>query len=160
MKKKVSLPIKVKKTGVMKNYIISVLIIILLGVICPACQKHTTIVLFHINDIHAKIDNFAKIAWLLNQERAQHDNVFLLVGGDNFSGNPVVDQYDPRGEEIHLNKYDQAMIATGIYAGRQVSGTSTPEQSYGWREHSARRVSNVLRPHLRDVLIEQGFELK
>ncbi len=71
------------------------------------------------------------------------------------------EQYNPEDEEIHLQNYDQAMIATGIYTGRQVSATdSIPEEEYGWREHTARRVSQVLRPHLRAVLQDQGFELK
>ena len=71
------------------------------------------------------------------------------------------EQYNPQNEEIHLKKYDQEMIATGIYSGRQVSAEdSIPEDEYGWTEHSARRVSNVMRPHLREVLFEMGFELK
>jgi len=71
------------------------------------------------------------------------------------------DHYDSTGESQLLQVYDQAMIETGIYGGRQVSGgNSLPESQYGWTEHSARRVSKVVRPHLREVLIEQGFELK
>jgi FMN reductase (NADPH) len=71
------------------------------------------------------------------------------------------EQYNPEGEDIHLQKYDQEMIATGIYSGRQVSTADPiPIEEYGWTEHSARRVSNVLRPHLREVLLEMGFELK
>jgi FMN reductase (NADPH) len=71
------------------------------------------------------------------------------------------EQYDPEGEESYLQKYDQEMIATGIYRGRQVSAANPLlEEEYGWQEHSARRVSNVLRPHLREVLLEMGFELK
>jgi FMN reductase (NADPH) len=71
------------------------------------------------------------------------------------------DRYDPAGEEIHLRHYDQEMIATGIYHGRRVStDRPIPEAVYGWTEHSTRRVSQVMRPHLRAVLEEQGFELK
>ena len=71
------------------------------------------------------------------------------------------EQYSFQDEEIHLKKYDQEMIATGIYSGRQVSAKDPiPENEYGWTEHSTRRVSNVMRPHLREVLIEMGFELK
>lgn len=71
------------------------------------------------------------------------------------------EQYDSEGEKIHLQNYDQAMIATGIYSGRQVSAVDPiPVEEYGWTEHSARRMSKVLRPHLREVLQEIGFELK
>ncbi len=71
--------------------------------------------------------------------------------------------YDSSDEARHLQAYDEAMVATGIYQGRQVKvekDGQIEEQDYGWTEHSARRVSNVLRPHLREVLRKQGFELK
>lgn len=71
------------------------------------------------------------------------------------------EQYDPEDEAIHLQKYDQEMIATGIYRGRQVSATDPiPEDEYGWTEHTARQVSDVMRPHLREALAEIGFEFK
>jgi FMN reductase (NADPH) len=70
-------------------------------------------------------------------------------------------RYSAENESDLLAAYDREMIATGIYSGRQVSAQDTvPEEEYGWQEHSARRVSNVLRPHLRGVLQEIGFELK
>lgn len=61
-----------------------------------------------------------------------------------------------------LAEYDRAMIATGIYEGRHVPVPGRPGEveEYGWTEHSARRVSQPARPGLRDVLAEQGFELK
>jgi hypothetical protein len=60
-----------------------------------------------------------------------------------------------------LHEYDQAMIATGIYEGRQVPVEGAPGvmEAYGWLEHSARRVSQPLRQHLRAILAEQGFGL-
>jgi len=71
------------------------------------------------------------------------------------------ERYDFENEEFHLENYDQEMISTGIYTGRQVfADDPIPENRYGWAEHSGRRVSHVVRPHLRDVLIEMGFELK
>jgi len=71
--------------------------------------------------------------------------------------------YAADDEEAHLQAYDEAMIATGIYDGRQVATagtTSVEEKAYGWMEHSARRSAQVVRPHLREVLRNQGFELK
>jgi hypothetical protein len=61
-----------------------------------------------------------------------------------------------------LHDYDRAMMETGIYQGRQVSVPGKPGQleAYGWMEHSARRVSQPTRTDLRQVLNEQGFELK
>jgi 2',3'-cyclic-nucleotide 2'-phosphodiesterase (5'-nucleotidase family) len=58
------------------------------------------IVIFHINDIHGKIDNFAKVAAILNAERKSGAEVFFFSAGDNFTGNPVVDLSDPPGEPM------------------------------------------------------------
>ena len=80
-----------------------ILILVFSGLIpscAPAGEKQ--VIIFHINDTHAKIDNFAKIAWLVEQERKNnpHAHVFFMNAGDNFSGNPVVDQYEPKGEPV------------------------------------------------------------
>ena len=70
------------------------------------------------------------------------------------------DTYNANDEE-YLRAYDQDMIATAIYKGRQVSGgEDQPETVYGWTEHSARRASQVIRPHLREILLNAGFEMK
>lgn len=69
--------------------------------------------------------------------------------------------YDVSAEPEALAEYDQAMIATGIYKGRQVP---TPDsegemEDYGWVEHSARRASQAVRTELRHILAQQGFAL-
>jgi len=71
------------------------------------------------------------------------------------------ESYDTAGEEEYLQEYDQAMIATGIYQGRQVE---TPDgagemEAYGWTEHCARRIAGPIRLGLSKVLHDQGFEL-
>ena len=58
------------------------------------------IVIFHCNDVHGKIDNFAKIAAILDAEKKTGADVFFFSAGDNFTGDPVIDQYDPPGEPI------------------------------------------------------------
>jgi len=72
------------------------------------------------------------------------------------------ERYDTGVEAEALAAYDQAMIATGIYDGRQVPvpGRDGEMEDYGWTEHSARRVSQPARVHLRHVLAEQGFALE
>ena len=67
-----------------------------------------------------------------------------------------------RDQDQALHDYDRAMIATGIYEGRQVPVPGKPGEmeDYGWTEHSARRVSQPTRTFLRQVLADQGFELK
>lgn len=59
-----------------------------------------------------------------------------------------------------LKAYDQAMIDTGIYEGRQVDRQDQDPADYGWMEHSARRVSKPSRKDLRESIIETGFLLK
>jgi nitroreductase len=60
-----------------------------------------------------------------------------------------------------LHEYDREMVATGIYEGRQVPVPGKPEavEDYGWLEHTARRVSQPYRQHLREALERQGFNL-
>ncbi|MCK5059130.1 MAG: bifunctional metallophosphatase/5'-nucleotidase [Candidatus Aminicenantes bacterium] len=55
------------------------------------------ITIFHINDTHSRIDNFARIARFVKEAKKKNPNVFFLNAGDNFSGNPIVDQYEPKG---------------------------------------------------------------
>ena len=72
------------------------------------------------------------------------------------------ERYDRSHEDETLAEYDRAMVATGIYDGRQVAtpGKDGEMEDYGWTEHSARRVSQPARTHLREVLLAQGFELR
>ena len=68
------------------------------------------------------------------------------------------DRYTPTGEK-DLCAYDEAMLATGIYRGRQVQvpGRAGEVPDYGWLEHSARRVALAERTGLRKVMEKQGF---
>ncbi len=59
-----------------------------------------------------------------------------------------------------LEEYDQAMIETGIYRGRQVDQPDQDPAIYGWMEHSARRVRKPSRPQLREAVMEAGFSLR
>ncbi|MEN8223311.1 MAG: 5'-nucleotidase C-terminal domain-containing protein [Acidobacteriota bacterium] len=88
-----------------KNLIIISIMVILsllvLGIFLTGeTENETRITIFHINDIHGNIDNFGKISHIVDLERAKNPNVFLVHAGDNFSGNPVVDQYEPKGEPL------------------------------------------------------------
>jgi len=56
-------------------------------------ENEETIVFLHTNDEHGNIDHFAQIAWKKRKIEENFDNVFLVGGGDIFSGNPVVDRY-------------------------------------------------------------------
>lgn len=60
-------------------------------------KKATEIIILHTNDMHARIDNFGKLAYLADSLRKTHKYVFLLAAGDNFTGNPIVDMYPDKG---------------------------------------------------------------
>lgn len=55
------------------------------------------VIILHTNDMHSKIDNFGKLAYLTDSLRKTHPYVFLVAAGDNFTGNPIVDMYPEKG---------------------------------------------------------------
>jgi 5'-nucleotidase len=59
--------------------------------------KQTEVIILHTNDMHSKIDNMAKLAYLADSLRNHHPYVFLVSAGDNFTGNPVVDLVPDKG---------------------------------------------------------------
>jgi len=52
--------------------------------------------IFHINDQHGRLANFAKIKSIIDQEKST-TNVMVVCAGDIFSGNPVVDNHEEKG---------------------------------------------------------------
>ncbi len=80
-----------------KNVLVSIMFL-LFAVTVNGEEKKITI--FHINDLHAKINNLAKMDAVVDKERAINKRTFLFNAGDNFSGNPYVDQADPKGEPV------------------------------------------------------------
>ncbi len=62
--------------------------------------KIESIVLLHLNDLHANIDAFPKIAAFVNSVRDTCENVFVLSAGDMFSGNAMVDMFDEPGYPV------------------------------------------------------------
>jgi nitroreductase len=72
------------------------------------------------------------------------------------------EQFDHTPKDDALRAYDQTMISTGIYKGRQVEipGKKNVMEYVGWLEQSARRSSRTDRIELRASLEKQGFGLK
>ena len=60
-------------------------------------NREKSLVIFSTNDMHGRIDNFAKLKCIVDQERADNSCVLLLSAGDKFTGNPIVDQYPDKG---------------------------------------------------------------
>lgn len=61
----------------------------------PVAQGETEIAILSVNDIHANIDLFPKFATMVDSLRAIYPDLLLLSAGDNRTGNPVNDQYNP-----------------------------------------------------------------
>lgn len=58
-----------------------------------SCQpKETKLYIATINDMHANIDNFPKLAYVLDSMRALYPDLLLFSSGDNRSGNPINDR--------------------------------------------------------------------
>ena len=59
-----------------------------------SCQpKETKLYVASINDMHANIDNFPKLAYVLDSLRTLYPDMLLFSAGDNRSGNPINDRY-------------------------------------------------------------------
>jgi len=69
----------------------------------PEKQAGTTLpaerqaVIFAVNDMHAAIDNFPKLAYIVDSLKAIYPDMLLVAAGDNQTGNPVNDQYPEKG---------------------------------------------------------------
>jgi len=54
-------------------------------------------ILFAVNDMHAEIDNFPKLAHIVDSLESIYPDMLLISAGDNQTGNPVNDQYPEKG---------------------------------------------------------------
>lgn len=54
-------------------------------------------IIFAVNDMHATIDNFPKLAYIVDSLRSVYPDMLLVAAGDNQTGNPVNDQYPEKG---------------------------------------------------------------
>lgn len=60
-----------------------------------SCQpKERKLYVASINDMHANIDNFPKLATVVDSLRALYPDLLLFSVGDNRSGNPINDRYE------------------------------------------------------------------
>ncbi len=59
--------------------------------------QERTLEILAVNDMHAALDNFPRLAFIVDSLRATYPNLLLVSGGDNQTGNPVNDQYPEKG---------------------------------------------------------------
>ena len=61
----------------------------------PVDVDEAEIVILSVNDMHSNIDLFPKFATLVDSLRTVYPDMLLFSAGDNRTGNPVNDQYNP-----------------------------------------------------------------
>lgn len=62
----------------------------------PVNNNPKELTIFCVNDVHAQINNFAKLKDIVDKEREETE-VIVVSAGDLFSGNPVVDNHPEKG---------------------------------------------------------------
>lgn len=93
--------------------------LLLLALIATGCKQKGSgereVVIFAVNDIHAEIDNFPRLAFMVDSLRAIYPDLLLVSGGDNQTGNPVNDQYPSKGLPMIelMNALDFDLSAVG-----------------------------------------------
>ena len=101
-----------------------VFLFLAIGVIngCSTVRKSVTsgpwekqAIIFAVNDMHATIDNFPKLAYIVDSLQTIYPDMLLVSAGDNQTGNPVNDQYPEKGlpmiELMNVTGFD--LSATG-----------------------------------------------
>ena len=61
----------------------------------PVVEGEVEVNILSVNDMHANIDQFPKFASLVDSLKSVHPDLLVFSAGDNRTGNPVNDQYDP-----------------------------------------------------------------
>lgn len=60
-------------------------------------QSFKEMVIFSVNDVHGRIDNFGKVKHIIDEARTKYQSVYFVSAGDLFSGNPIVDFHPEKG---------------------------------------------------------------
>ena len=61
----------------------------------PVATGEIEVNILSVNDMHASIDQFPKFATMVDSLRGIYPDLLVFSGGDNRTGNPINDQYDP-----------------------------------------------------------------
>jgi len=113
-------------------------------------HENQEVILLHTNDIHGQINNFPRLAFVVDSVRKIHENVFLLNAGDLFSGNPIIDMYEDKGFPII-----DLMNRTGF----NVSAFGNHEFDYG-QKILKKRIEQAHFPFICANLINESSLLK
>ena len=85
----------------------------------------TEIHILSVNDMHASIDMFPKFAALVDSLRGVHPDLLVFSAGDNRTGNPINDQYDPMNypiiELMNRTGFDLSAVGNHEWDGNVVN---------------------------------------
>lgn len=84
----------------MKSTLPSLIIFFGIIIFVSCSPQKTSIAILHTNDVHGKLNNFAKLAALKDSLKTYYDTVLLVSAGDIFSGNAFVDYHEEKGYPI------------------------------------------------------------
>ena len=102
-----------------RSSLLKMILMVLTAGLLAACSsvKHSRItlpaersaVIFAVNDMHAAIDNFPKLAYIVDSLKTIYPGMLLVSAGDNQTGDPVNDQFPEKGLPVI-----ELMNATGF----------------------------------------------
>jgi 5'-nucleotidase len=86
----------------MRKTLSSLLIAVVVACGMIGCRpKETKLYIATINDMHANIDNFPKLAHVVDSLRTLHPDMLLFSAGDNRTGNPINDRFEEPGRPMY-----------------------------------------------------------
>lgn len=65
--------------------------------VSPHHKSGNHIRILSVNDMHAGMERMPRFAFIVDSLRREYPELLVLSGGDNQTGNPFNDQYDPKG---------------------------------------------------------------
>lgn len=73
----------------------SILFLVLLSFFLGVGAQQREIHILSVNDVHAQIDNMPQLAAIVDSLRSIDPELLVIAAGDNRTGNPINDQYEP-----------------------------------------------------------------
>jgi len=149
----------------LKSFLLFVAIFTLFSVnnqsVAQKHRKSTEIIILHTNDMHSRIDNFGKLAYLADSLRKTHKYVFLVSAGDNFTGNPIVDMYPDKGFPMIdlMNKLDFDVTAVGNHEfdmGQELQNKRREQAKFPYVTCTIDVSGAVVKPYEPYVLLKAG----
>lgn len=124
-------------------------------------KKSTEIIILHTNDMHSKIDNFGKLAYLADSLRKTHQYVFLVAAGDNFTGNPIVDMYPDKGfpmiELMNKLHFDATALGNHEYdMGQELQNKRRQQATFPFVNCNVDVTGAVAKPYEPFVILKAG----